>query len=148
MTISSRTTKNEYPRYCGTTSTTSAGSVCRRTSRGTAVPTVNEKFTLFRGCTFNRVIDSDSRVRCWALMLTAAFTLVDEDCAVFVAADGCAGCCAAVLAVPVAAGACWAWLLVGACCAWPVAGFEVPVCAWAGWEVWLDDEGDVVCACV
>src|ERR1700712_3179755 len=105
MTISSRTTKNECPRYWGTTSTTSEGSVCRRTSRGTAVPTVNAKFTLFSGWTFSRVIDSDTLVRCWSLMLTEAFTLVDEDCAafvaddgcaVFVADDGCAGCWAAV----------------------------------------------------
>ena len=83
-------------------------------SRGTAVPRVNEKLTLVRGCTFSRVIDSATRVRCWSLMLTEAFTFVD-DCAEFVAVDGwLAGCCAAVFALPLA-GACWAWLLAGGC---------------------------------
>src|ERR1700694_4893083 len=121
MTISSRTTKKLYPRYCGTTSTTSAGRDCSRMSRGTAVPTVNEKLTLVSGCTFSRVIDSAKRGRCWALMLTDAFTLVD-DCAVFVAVDGwLAGCCAAVFALPLA-GACWAWLLAGGWCGLPGGG--------------------------
>src|ERR1700704_6682068 len=87
MTISSRTMKKLYPRYCGTTSTTSDGRVCRGVSRGTAVPTVNEKFTLLIGCTFSRVIVSLTRVRCCSLMLTEAFTFVD-DCAVLVAVDG------------------------------------------------------------
>src|ERR1700682_4583828 len=100
MTISSRATKKLYPRYCGTTSTMSDGRVCRLTSRGTAVTTVNEKFTLLRGCTFSRVIDSATRVRCWSLMLTEAFTFVDDDGALFVAADGWVGCCAAVFEVP------------------------------------------------
>lgn len=43
-------------------------------SRGTAVPTANEKFTLSIGCTFNRVIDSVTRVRCWSVMFTEALT--------------------------------------------------------------------------
>jgi hypothetical protein len=112
-------------------------------SRGTAVPTVNEKLTLVRGCTFSRVIDSATRVRCWSLMLTEAFTFVD-DCAEFVAVDGwLAGCCAAVFALPLA-GACWAWLLAGGCCGWPVAGVAVFVCACVGWDVPVGDVGVVV----
>lgn len=59
-----------------------------RTSRGTAVPPpVKEKFTLLKGCTFSRVIDWATRVR-WSLMWTEALTFVDDDCALFVAAEG------------------------------------------------------------
>jgi hypothetical protein len=83
ITISSRTTKKLHPRYCGTTSTTSAGKVWTRMSRGTAVPTESEKLTLLIGCTFSRVIDSVTRVRCWSLMLFEALTFADEDCAGF-----------------------------------------------------------------
>src|SRR3984893_6591865 len=131
MTISSRTTKKLYPRYCGTTSATSAGRVCRRMSRGTAVPTVNEKLMLVRGCTFSRVIDSATRVRCWSLMLTEAFTFVD-DCAEFVAVDGwLTGCCAVVFALPLA-GACWGWLLAGGGRGGAGGGVGVVVCGCAG----------------
>jgi hypothetical protein len=80
--------------------------------------------------TFNRVIDSVTRMRCWSLMLTAAFTFVDN-CAVFVAVDGWLAGCAAVFALSLA-GACWARLLAGGCCGWPVAGVVVLVCASTG----------------
>jgi len=98
ITISSRTTKKLYPRYCGTTSTTSAGNVCSRTSRGIAVPTESEKFTLVMGCTFSREIAWVTRVRCWSLILTDAFTFVEGDCAVLVGGfAGWAGCCAVLV---------------------------------------------------
>src|SRR6201986_3766190 len=101
MTIWARAKKKWHPRYCGRTSTMSDGRVCRRTSRGTAGPTVNAKLTLLRGCTFSRVIDWARRGRSWSLMLTEAVAFVGGDCVLFGAVAGWAGCCVAVFALPV-----------------------------------------------
>lgn len=78
-------------------------------------------------------------------MLTEAFTFVDGGAEFVAVDDWLAGCGAAVFALPLA-GACWAWLLVGGCCGWPVADVAVFVCACVGWDVPVGDVGVVVCA--
>src|SRR5690349_16117228 len=79
ITISSRTTTKLYPRYRGTIWTISAGNVCRRTFRGTTVPTATEKLTLLSGCTFRRAIDWDIRVCCCTLTLADTLVLVLDE---------------------------------------------------------------------
>ncbi|WP_338156398.1 hypothetical protein [Bradyrhizobium elkanii] len=43
------------------------------------MPTDSEKFTFVSGWTLRCEIDVLMRVRCWSLMLTAAFTLVFDE---------------------------------------------------------------------
>src|SRR5260370_7733408 len=80
--MASRTTKKLYPRYWGKISTTSAGSGWKRKSLGTAVPTDNEKLTLFMGATFSLAIDSVTRVRWVSLREAETLTLDEPDWAV------------------------------------------------------------------
>src|SRR3954470_6625223 len=135
-------------------------------ARGTAVPTVSEKLTLLMGCTLSREIDWDTRVRCWSLILTEAFTFAEGDCAAFVEGDGavllgaedCAalfveGVCAVLLGEGVWGASfvevdCCAEVLavpLPGACAWPLAGAGLLVCAWAGWDG-EDPPEVVVCA--